>query len=222
MKKILICSFCHLVTWFPASPQPPQEYDKTVVFLNDNDSLLINLIHNKNSQLVEEKEIEIEETKGVYKLSLWHFAPSLNYDFINNNYYISLSTSSLVNHFLGKRQEKKKISAIERRHKAKQNAEEIKIRTKYGAILREIENIKLSKYILTNDILIYEIKLKQYQNNEIDSETFLREKSSILNKIKTHNTLIINTEKEILEIQNIAEYEFEINLKNFYFDIKNY
>jgi ABC-type phosphate transport system auxiliary subunit len=208
--------FCHLVTF------SQQEFKKTVVILNGWDSILHQIISSRISELEEEKSIEIEETKGLYKLSFWHFAPGMHYDFINNNYYISVSTSALVNHFTGKRQEKKRLSAIDRRHKIKITSEEARIKSKLASIQKDIENAELSKKILDNDDLIYKIKEQQYQNNEIDAETFLREKSSILNKIKIHNTLILSIEKEILELQDMTSHEIQIDLKELYFDVTNY
>jgi hypothetical protein len=190
--------------------------------LNDPDTLLSQLLISRISQIDEETRIEIDETRGLHKLSFWHFAPALHYDFINSNYYISLSTAALVNHFLGKRQEKKKLSAIDRRHRVRVANEEIRIKSKFASILKDVDNIALSRKILLNDEQIYRIKQQQYSNNEIDSETFLREKSAMLNKIKTHNSSVLSIEKEILELQSITGYELQADLTELYFDTGDY
>ena len=174
--------------------------------------MINSLIEARTSILKSEKEIQIDEVKGLHKLSPWHFAPSIHYDPINSKYYVSVSTAHLVQHFLAKRQETKQISSIERRHKIKTVAETIKIKKLYAAILIDIQDIEQNQKILETDKLIYNIKKQQYNNNEIDTETFMREKSTILTKIKNHNTTVFKTQKNILELETVAETEFELNI----------
>jgi hypothetical protein len=80
---------------------------------HDTEALhLDSLIQKLQAALSVKKDIEIQEIKGVYRLTPWHFAPNLNYDFINNNYYVTVSTAPIVANMIGKRQEKRRISAI--------------------------------------------------------------------------------------------------------------
>ena len=74
------------------------QIDKPALVI-DTDSVIFNALSLNNF----DKQTEIDEIKGLYRLSPWHFAPGLSYDFVRNRYYVTLSTSGLVSHFLGKR-----------------------------------------------------------------------------------------------------------------------
>jgi len=163
-----------------------------------------------------QKEIETEEIKGVYKLTAWHFVPSLNYDFINRNYYVTISTGPFISNMLGKRQEKRRLSAIERRYDNQVKSSEIKLKNTYLSLLQKCTNIQLSHEILLNDIEIFKIKAQQYENHEIDTETFLKERSSILNKVRSHNTDVADIQRYLLDIELLTEFEIEMDMTKFY------
>jgi hypothetical protein len=162
------------------------------------------------------KSLEIEEIQGVYRLSVWHFVPNLNYDFINNNYYLTISTSNFISNMISRRQEKRKISAIERRYENKKKFEEIHLKSLLLSVNQKFDNLKASGIILSNDIELYQIKEQEYNNNEMDLESFLREKSSILNKIKTHNALIPEIQTALFEIEKLTEMPVTFDLQPFY------
>ena len=163
-----------------------------------------------------QKSIETDEIKGVYKLTPWHFAPSLNYDFINNNYYVTISSGPLVTNMINKRQETRRLSAIERRYDNQIKSSEIKLKNTYLSLIQKITNIQLSHEILLNDIEIYKIKLLEHTNNEIDTESFLKERSSILNKVKSHNTDVSDIQRYLLDIELLTEFEIEFDVLQFY------
>jgi len=174
------------------------------------------LITKLQQSLAIKKDIEIEEIKGVYKLTPWHFAPNLNYDFINNNYYFTISTGPIISNMIGKRQETRRISAIERRYTNLEHTQEIRLKTLYLQINQRITNIQLSHEILLNDIEIYKIKVQQHEAHEIDTETFLRERSSILNKIKSHNTEVADIQRYLLDIEQLTEYQAQLDLSQYF------
>jgi len=176
------------------------------------DSLILKL----QDALAVKKDIEIQEIKDVYKLTTWHFVPNLNYDFINRNYYLTISTGPFISNMIGKRQETRRISAIERRYANLEHTQEIRLKAIYLQIKQKITNLRLSHEILLNDIEIYKIKLQQHEEHEIDTETFLRERSSILNKIKSHNTDVADIQRYLLDIEQLTEYEVEIDLFQFF------
>jgi uncharacterized protein YegL len=163
-----------------------------------------------------QKDIEIQEIKGVYKLTPWHFAPNLNYDFINDNYYVTISTGPIISNMIGKRQEKRRLSAIERRYTNLERTSELKLKSLFLQVNQRITNLSLSYEILLNDIEIYKIKLQEHENHEIDTEAFLKERSAILNKIKNHNTDITDIQRSLFDIEQLTEQEFEIDLFRFY------
>jgi hypothetical protein len=168
-----------------------------------------------------QKSLEIEEIKGVYQLSVWHFVPSLNYDFINNNYYLTISSSAFVSNMIGRRQEKKKLSAIERRYDQKNKTDEIKLKSLYVNILHNFESVELSRQILLNDIEIYKIKKQEHQENEIDTESYLQAKSGILNKIKNHNNEVTKLQSDFYQLEALTEQEFQITLDSLYISSKS-
>jgi len=180
------------------------------------DSLLLKL----QTAILLQKDIEVEEIKGVYKLTPWHFAPNLGlgYDFINARYYFTftVSASPYINYQLGKRQETRRLSAIDRRYDNLQHTSEIKLKSLYFGLHQRITNLQLSNQILMNDIEIYKIKEEQHTNHEIDTETFLKEKSSILNKIRSHNIELADIQKSLYEIELLTEEEITIDLQNFF------
>jgi len=176
------------------------------------DSLLLKL----QGVLALKKDIEIQEIKGVYRLTPWHFTPNLNYDFINNKYYVTVSTGPIISNTIGKRQEKRRISAIERRYSSLEHTSKIRLKSIYLQVNQKITNLHLSHEILLNDIEIYKIKLQQHEAHEIDTETFLKERSSILNKIKSHNTDVADIQRFLLDIEQLTEYEVEMDLLKLY------
>jgi len=177
---------------------------------------LDSLVSKLQETLSVKKDIEIQEIKGVYKLTAWHFAPNLNYDFINNKYYVTVSTAPIIANTIGKRQEKRRLSAIERRYTSMEHTQEIRLKSLYLQINQRIINIKLSYEIVLNDIEIYKIKAQEHAAHEIDTEAFLRERSSILNKIKNHNTEVSEIQRYLLDIEQLTEFEVEMDLSKYY------
>ena len=165
------------------------------------DSLILKLYESLNVQ----KDIEVSEIKGVYKLTPWHFVPSVNYDFISNRYYLTISSSAFVSNMISKRQEKRRLSSIERRYDNLEKSSEIKLKSLYFQLLQRITDLRLSYEILLNDIDIFKIKHQEFANNEIDTETFLTSKSSILNKIKSHNTSVSDVQRFLFDIEQLTE-----------------
>jgi hypothetical protein len=176
------------------------------------DSLIGKLHHVVGAQ----KSIEVEEIKGVYRLTPWHFVPALNYDFINNNYYVTISSSPLVQNMISKRQEKRRLSAIDRRYDNIGRTSEIRLKNLYLQINQRLVNIELSYTILINDIEIFKIRKQDHENHVIDTEAFLTAKSSILSKIKSHNQEVADIQRFALDIEQLTEENIELNLSRFF------
>jgi predicted hydrolase (HD superfamily) len=185
------------------------------VFVIDSDTLIANALSLNDF----DKQTEIEEIKGLYKLSAWHFAPGISYDFIRNRTYLTVSTSGLVNHFFGKRQENRRIGAIERKYKARDLADELKINNRVLAIRAELTDLQLAKKVVQIDIDIYKIQNEQYEKHEIDTEKFLNSKRNIINTIKNHNSNVTGLYKQILELSAICNSQIPADLSNLYFDL---
>jgi len=162
------------------------------------------------------KDIEIEEIKGVYKLTFWHFVPSVNYDFINNRYYLTLSSSAFVSNMISKRQERRRLSVIERRYELNFKSSELRLKNYYLSLNQRLNLLQASHEIVLNDIEIFKIKLQEFNNHEIDTESFLKEKSSILNKIRSHNSDVSDIQRLINEIELITEFEIEFDFAKYF------
>jgi hypothetical protein len=167
-----------------------------------------------------DKKTEIGEIKDLYKLSVWHFAPGLSYDFVRNRYYFTVSTSGLVNHFIGKRQEKRRINSIERRYKAKNIGDELKISNQVLAIQADHKELILTKQIVQIEIDIFMIQKEQYEKNEIDTEKFLTAKKNIINTIKNHNSTVTELYKKILELSTVSDTPIRLDFNGLYFDLE--
>jgi len=176
------------------------------------DSLVFELHNSVNNQ----RSIELEEIHGVYKLSWLHFVPSLNYDFINNKYYVTINSAPLISNLIGKRQENRKISATNRKYDYKIKSSEIHLRSLLISINQSIEALVLSYVIVCNDIEIFQIKFSEFNYNEIDTESFLKEKSIILNKIKNHNADVAAIQRQLLEIELLTDSLIDIDLSGFF------
>jgi len=181
------------------------------------DSLTLNML----DALAVKKDIEIAEIKGVYKLTAWHFVPSVSYLPIfgreaHKSIFVTFSTTPLVSHMLSKRQEVRRLSTIERRYTNLEHTQEIRLKALYLQVNQKIINLELSHEIILNDIEIYKIKVQQHDNHEIDTETFLRERSAILNKIKSHNTDVADIQRYLLDIEQLTEQESKIDLIKFF------
>ena len=178
---------------------------------------LDSLIQKLHEALALRKDIEIQEIKGVYKLTAWHFVPSVSYLPIfdrpaHKSVFVTFSTTPLVSHMLSKRQEVRRLSAIERRYDNLEHTSEIKLKAIYLQILQRLTNVNLSHEILMNDLEIFKIKVQQHDAHEIDTETFLKERSSILNKIKSHNSEVAAIQSYLLDIEQLTEYEVNLDL----------
>jgi len=176
---------------------------------------LDSLLEKLHDVITMQKDIETEEIKGVYRLTAWHFIPNLNYDFINNNYYLTISSGPIISNMINKRQETRRLSALDRRYDNQIKSSEIRLKQLFLTLHQRITNLMLSHQVVLNDIEIFKIKLEQHVNNEIDTETFLRERSAILNKIRSHNSDVADIQRSLFEIELLTETEISIDLSRF-------
>jgi len=186
------------------------------LILNIKTDTLIHNIHNINSF---EKETEISEIKNLYKLSIWHFAPGISYDFIRNRYYLTISTSGLVTHFANKKVEKRRLGSIERKYKARDLGDEFRVSNLVMGIEKDYQDLILAKKVVDIEIEIFIIQQQQYKENEIDTEKYLTSKKNIINSIKQHNNSVTNLYKQILNLSSICNTTISADLSELYFTI---
>jgi len=209
--------FTFYLTFFLSYAAAASAQEDTTLFQINVDQLITNAISSNHY----DRQTEIDEIKDLYKLSPWHFAPGISYDFIRNRYYLTISTSGLVSHFLGKRMETKRISAIERKYKARDLADELKINNRVLAIQSDIKDLKLAKKVVQIEIDIFLIQQEQFAKNEIDTEKFLNSKKNIINTIKNHNSSVTALYKDILELSAICNTPTpaDLALSDYYFSL---
>ena len=203
-----------LIYYLALAPPANAQAETTLLQINVDQ-----LITNALSLNQYDRQTEIDEIKDLYKLSPWHFAPGISYDFIRNRYYLTISTSGLVSHYLGKRMETKRISAIERKYKARDLSDELKIKNRVLAIQSDIKDLKLAKKVVQIEIDIFLIQQEQFSKNEIDTEKFLNSKKNIINTIKNHNSSVTALCKDILELSAICNTPIsaDLALSDYYF-----
>jgi hypothetical protein len=191
-------------------------HGQDTLFLNlSADTILYNVLNTNNF----DKQTEIEEIQNLYKLSLWHFAPGISYDFIRNRTYLTISTSGLVSHFVNKKQEKRRIGAIERKYKAKELSDEIKVTNSLLSIQADYRDLVLSKKSVQIEVDIFLIYKEQHSKNEIDTEKFLNSKKNIINAVKSHNSAVTELYRDILTLSNICNIPISADLSHLYFTL---
>ena len=202
MKRILFvnyfifcCVICNCQIYSNDTTYLPLFFDD--IFLNIKD--------------LNEKErfTEIREIKGIYKLSVWHFAPSVSYDFIRQSYYLNISSSHLVSHFIGKRQENRRIGTINRKYNTKNNSDEIKLRNQILSIQADYQDLLLSHQVIKIEVEAFLINKEQFEKNEINTESFLNSKSNIINKIKNFNSDVTTLYNKLLTLSDLSLIEFD-------------
>ena len=175
------------------------------------------LIHSALNINHYEKKTEIDEIHNLYKLTVWHFAPGVSYDFIRNRYYLTINTAGLVTHFVSKKQERRRIGAIERKYKAKDISDELRISNLIMSIQADYQDLLMSKKAVQNDVDIFLIHKEQYEQNEIDTEKFLTSKKSIITSIKNHNSAVTSLYKDILNLSSVCNSPISADLNDMYF-----
>jgi hypothetical protein len=118
---------------------------------------------------------------------------------------------------VSKRQEVRRVSAATRKYDNQLKVAEIRIKALFISINQRLANLQLSYEIVSNDIEIFQIKFSEHHNNEIDTETYLRERSIILNKIKSHNTEVAGIQTALLEIELLTETPLELDIYDYFF-----
>ena len=175
------------------------------------------LIHSALKLNHYDRQTEIDEIQNIYKLSIWHFAPGVSYDFIRNRCYVTINTAGLANYYVSKKQERRRVGAIERKYKAKDIYDELRISNMIMSIQSDYQDLLLSKKAVQNDVDIFLIHKEQYEQNEIDTEKFLTSKKSIITSIKNHNSAVTALYKDILNLSSVCNSPISTDLNQLYF-----
>jgi hypothetical protein len=188
---------------------------------NDSDKLILNLqpdtlIFNLHVANAFDRETELDEIRNLYKLSVWHFAPGIAYDVIRDRIFLTISTSNLISHFVNKKVENRRIGAIERKYKAKDLGDELRIINLVRGIEKDYQDLVLAKKVVDIEIEIFLIHQQQFQENEIDTEKYLTSKRNIVSSINRHNGAVTNLVKQILNLSSICNSPLSADLEHLY------
>lgn len=154
-------------------------------------------------------EADISEYSKTYRWSWLYLIPSVGYDMINTRPMIVFSTSDIVNHFQNKR-------LIERKEISLKKQSQLKHQNNTVLLINYYEDLK--NYLIQLDMImesylkyekIFEIKQQQYNNNEINSEEFLREDIAFNERKK----VVVSQIDKINE--NFTSIELLLNIKLF-------
>ena len=211
-----VCLYAFLLTFAPYALHGQLNGQFPYQFAINADSLIHNALNINNY----DKKTEIDEIKNLYKISPWHFAPGVSYDFIRNRYYFTVSTSGLVNHFVNKKMENRRLGVIERKYRAKDLSDELRIANQILSIQADYQNILLSQKSVNNEVEIFLIHKEQYAQNEIDTEKYLNSQKNIISAIKIHNSAVTSLYKDVLNLSSVCNTPISADcLSDLYFSL---
>lgn len=167
------------------------------VYLPPLDSLL-SILQNTDSLTIDSEK---SEYKNTYRWSWWYVAPGVGYDMINSHPIITFNTSGLISYFTNKRTVQRKVIAIEKKGELKHKGNTIKLITSYNNLKNNIIQLEMILETYSNYVKLYRIKQQQNSNNEINTESILKEtisfserKKAVVNQIDHINLLMVEIE----------------------------
>lgn len=161
--------------------------------------LFINILHSQNDN--KEKDTSLldsiinnyDQQNGLKWLSL---LPSVNYDFMNNSFMVGLNVNNLSGYFQQRQRNKiERLKLIQQIKDAETRRSEFlekkdsdlqnTIKSRILDFDIEYESIVIDTSTLSINKSLFQIIVGKYQNKEIDTEEFLKEKISILKVYKS-------------------------------------
>jgi hypothetical protein len=183
-----------------------QAQSNVQVYLPPVDSLL-SILQKSDSISIEAEKAEFKHS---YRWSMWYVAPGLYYDLVDLHPGITINASGLISYFTNKRTVERKIIAIEQKGNIKHQNNKIKLSTSYNTLKNNIIQLDMILETYHNYEKLYAIKQTQNINNEINTETFLRETIFFSERKKAVISQIDNINALMFEIESL------VNCKLFY------
>ncbi|SDY04115.1 TolC family protein [Flavobacterium degerlachei] len=166
---------------------------------------------NKNSFL---SEIEKNKTRKIdslvsfntdkNKLQYLALLPSVNYNFLDNNFNVGISISNLSNFYQNKQRNKIELEKLRFQLIEKKENDLLKLEEEYELIKDTYDILKLEIENTTLTTEIFNLKKKQYENNKITLEDWLN-----VQKNYQDRNLVVFTKRKSL-ISKMKHYEGKI------------
>lgn len=166
---------------------------------------------NKNSFL---SEIEKNKTRKIdslvsfntdkNKLQYLALLPSVNYNFLDNNFNVGISISNLSNFYQNKQRNKIELEKLRFQLIEKKENDLLKLEEEYELIQDTYDILKLELENTTLTTEIFNLKKKQYENNKITLEDWLN-----VQKNYQDRNLVVFTKRKSL-ISKMKHYEGKI------------
>lgn len=132
--------------------------------------------------------------------------PSVNYDFLSNNFNVGVSISNLSNFYQNKQRNKIELEKLKFQLIEKKENDLLKLEEEYELILDTYEVLKLELDNTTLTKEIFNLKKAQYENNKITLEDWL----NVRKNAQDRNLVILAKRKNLISKMK----QFEIKIKS--------
>jgi hypothetical protein len=140
------------------------------------------------------------------KLQYLALLPSVNYNFLENNFNVGISISNLSNFYQNKQRNKIELERLKLQLTEKKDNDLFELETEYELILDtyEILRLELDNTTLTKEI--FNLKKAQYENNKITLEDWL----NVRKNAQDRNLVLLAKRKNLISKMK----QFEVKIKS--------
>lgn len=165
--------------------------------IQDSLSVLEGYLKAKNDSLL---SAELQAYKKSRKFNWLFFVPGVGYDIINNRMAVTYNLGNIAGYLKAKQKVKDKRDQIIALNAYNHSLELKELESKYNLCNFYIEQLKADIEIYELYLQLFSIRKKEFENNEITIEEYLREQITIKEKKKA---LIAQKEKIFLVVYDI-------------------
>jgi hypothetical protein len=140
------------------------------------------------------------------KLQYLAVLPSINYNFLDNNFNVGLSLSNLANFYQNKQRNKIELEKLKFQLIEKKENDIFELQKEYELILDTYEVLKLELDNTTLTKEIFNLKKAQYENNKITLEDWL----NVQKNNQDRNLVILAKRKNLISKMK----HFEVKIKS--------
>ena len=176
---------------------------KSVFLFGQNKNPLFYEVEKKQRQKIDSL-ISFNTDKN--KLQYLALLPSVNYDFLSNNFNVGVSISNLSNFYQNKQRNKIELEKLKFQLIEKKENDLLKLEEEYELILDTYEVLKLELDNTTLTKEIFNLKKAQYENNKITLEDWL----NVRKNAQDRNLVILAKRKNLISKMK----QFEIKIKS--------
>jgi uncharacterized membrane protein len=157
-----------------------------------------------------QKDTELEEYKEAHSFKWFYLTPSVGYNVMSRDINVSFSVLPIIYFFKSKEKAKYKEFQIEKRYNNTKHQQELVLLSKYNKLKTLFMQLSIVKEMFKNYNSFAEIKVKQYTNNEINTEEKLKQDISLSEKKKSFYSVVDEINNTIAEISILTDTEINI------------